>query len=344
VSKRRITSISAEYHKLPLKNPFIISIRSATNANVIRWHLSLDDGKEFLGESVPVQYVTGETPESVLAAAPKIEEILFGQSIEDFHSLIDEMERALPQDVAARTGVEIALYNAYAEANNVSVMKLLGGKAATAETDLTIARLPNAIDIAREAWHHDFRIFKIKVGGGTMQEDEDRIVGIAAALPEAIFRLDANQSLTARQTLELTEALLKNNITIELIEQPVPKEDIAALDEISRISPIPIIADEACCTPGDAIRLFERTAVQGVNVKLMKSGIKGALEIIEIAKAARRRLMIGCMLESEIGMAARVALACGTNAFEYIDLDGHVLLDLAKPITLFHSDGPRLWM
>jgi L-alanine-DL-glutamate epimerase-like enolase superfamily enzyme len=341
---QKIKSIHAEYHKLPLKNPFVISIRSAKNANVIRWHLCLDDEKEFLGESVPVQYVTGETPESVLASVSSIEDMLRGQSVEDFHSLIDEMEQALPRDVAARTGVEIALYNAYAAASNVSVMKLLGGASVTVETDLTIARLPNAVDVAREAWHRGFRIFKMKVGGGTMQEDEDRILGIAAALPDAIFRLDANQSFTVKQTLELTDILLKSGITIELIEQPVPKEDIAALDEISRISPVPIIADEACRNPTEASRLFAETAVQGVNVKLMKSGIKGALEIIRIAKAANRKLMIGCMLESEIGMAASVALACGTDAFDYIDLDGHVLLDLAEPITLFKTDGPRLWI
>ena len=342
--KSRIRSIHAEYHKLPLKNPFVISIRSATNANVVRWHLCLDDEREFLGESVPVQYVTGETPETVLIALPRIAEIVQGRLVEDMHGIMEEMARVLPHDVAARTGAEIALYNAFAAETGLSVMKLLGGANATVETDLTIARNPNAIDIARDAWRNGFRIFKMKVGGGAMEEDEDRILGIAAALPEAIFRLDANQSLTVEATLELTDVLLRNGITLELIEQPVPKEDIAALDEIARLSPVPIIADEACCNPKEAFRLFAETSVQGVNVKLMKSGIKGALEIIEIAKAANRKLMIGCMLESEIGMAASVALACGTGAFDYIDLDGHLLLDLAEPITLFKTDGPRIWM
>ncbi len=74
----------------------------------------------------------------------------------------------------------------------------------------------------------------------------------------------------------------------------------------------------------------------------MKSGIRGALDIIAIAKASDRKLMIGCMLESEIGMAASVALACGTNAFDYIDLDGHALLDLKEPINLFSAEGPML--
>jgi len=265
-----IASLSAAYHQLPLKNPFILSIRSATNANVIRWILSTDDGREYLGESVPVQYVTGETPESVLTVQPRIENLLNGRDVSDMFSLLSEMSRAFPTDVAARAGVEIALYSAYASLTGVSVAKLLGGEDVTVETDLTISRLPNAADIAQEAWRQGFRIFKLKVGGGAMEEDVDRVLGITSLLPEAIIRLDANQALTVQSTMELTEMLLRNRVNIELIEQPVPKEDLAALDELARVSPVPIIADEACCSPSDATRLFLETAVQGVNVKLMK--------------------------------------------------------------------------
>ena len=340
--KRRIESIRAEYFQIPLKNPFILSIRSANHANVIRWRLRTEDGREFPGESVPVQYVTGETPETALAAVPKIDALLHGALIEDLPYLIHEMERALPNDIAARAGVEIALYNAFTAETGIPLEKLLGGENVTLETDLTIARIPNALEVAREAWQEGFRIFKMKVGGGPMEEDLDRILSIAEEFPEAVFRLDANQSLTPRSTVKLAEALLRNDITVELIEQPVPKEDLAALDEVVRICIIPIIADEACRTPAEAYRIFSETAVQGVNVKLMKSGIGGALDIIRIAKAAGRRLMIGCMLESEIGMAASVALACGTGAFDYIDLDGHLLLDLKEPISLFSAEGPRI--
>ncbi len=338
----RIASLKAEYFQIPLKNPFILSIRTAHHANVIRWRLRLEDGRAFPGESVPVQYVTGETPESVLMVAPKIEAILRGAAIEDMYHLIHEMAEVLPRDVAARAGVEIALYNAYSVECGIGVEKLLGGENATLETDLTIARIPNAVEVARAAWREGFRIFKMKVGGGPMEEDYDRILGVAETLPEAIFRLDANQSLTPETTVELTERLLQNDITIELIEQPVPKEDLKALDEVSKVSPVPIIADEACRTPPEAYRIFSETATHGVNVKLMKSGIQGALAIIRIAKAAGRKLMIGCMLESEVGMAASVNLACGTGAFDYVDLDGHVLLDLQEPISLFRAEGPRL--
>src|SRR5580765_3509574 len=125
---QRITSLHAEYVPLPLKNPFVLSIRTATHATVIRWRLGVEDGSEFQGESVPVQYVTGETKESVLAAAPKLEALLKGNHIEDLLHLSRMMEREFPNDVAARTGVEIALYNAFSSEVGISVPTLLGGK------------------------------------------------------------------------------------------------------------------------------------------------------------------------------------------------------------------------
>ncbi|HEY3875526.1 MAG TPA: enolase C-terminal domain-like protein [Candidatus Kapabacteria bacterium] len=344
----KILSLRAEYIQLPLKNPFILSIRSTHEANVIDWRMTLDDGSESFGSCVPVQYVTGETPQSVLALVPNLESFLKGRTLDHPFELCRDIAAEFPSDPAARAGVEIAIFNAIASRERIPLRALLGTENVLLETDLTISRIPNAIEVARAAWREGFRIFKMKIGGSqagdsaALTSDIDRILGIAAEFPEAIFRLDANQSLTVRSTLELTENLLRNDISLELIEQPVPKADLAALDEIAKLSPVPIIADEACVSPEDAERLFAETAVQGVNVKLMKSAISGTIEIMRIAKQADRKLMIGCMLENEIGMATSVALAAATDAFDFIDLDGHLLLDLAHPISLFHSAGPTL--
>jgi L-alanine-DL-glutamate epimerase-like enolase superfamily enzyme len=345
--KRTIRSLTAAYFQLPLRNPFVISIRTATYANVIRWRLELENGEVFLGECVPVQYVTGETPESVMAVAPSMEAEILGRRVDDLHETVRHLQSTFPLDVAARAGVEIALYSALAAELGRPVIDLLAEEAGdgvrhAVETDLTIARNPNAVEIAKEAWAAGFRIFKIKVGGGSMQEDIDRILGITHSMPDAVIRLDANQALTVESTLELIDRLLSHGVHLELVEQPVPKEDLKSLDAIARVSPVPILADEACKSAEDADRIFSTTAVHGVNVKLMKSGITGAIEIIRVAKAAGKKLMIGCMLESEIGMAASVALACGTGAFDYIDLDGHLLLNLEAPIALFEAQGPLL--
>jgi L-Ala-D/L-Glu epimerase len=340
-----ILSLTAYHVQLELHNPFVLSIRSATHANIIRWELLVSDGGEqrtFFGECVPVQYVTGETVESTLVVAHDIAQRINGRQVFDMHAIVAELRSALPQAPAAIAGVEIALFNAFAELTGVSVHKHLGGHGATLETDLTIAKVPNALEIARAAWEHGIRAIKIKVGGAGYDEDLARVRELVSNLPGLRLRLDPNQGFDAHTALRFIDDALKLGAQIEFVEQPTPREDYAALDEVSRLSPVPIIADEACVTPQDAFRLLSTTAVHGVNVKLMKSGLAGAQEIIAIAKAAGRTLMIGCMLESEIGLAASVALASGTGEFEYVDLDGHLLVKYDAPPTSFEARGPYL--
>jgi L-Ala-D/L-Glu epimerase len=182
----------------------------------------------------------------------------------------------------------------------------------------------------------------MKVGGAGLNEDLVRVFTIHQELPDVIIRLDANQAFTPEAAVAFTASLLDKGVSIELIEQPVPKEDIPALDRTAQLSPVPVIADEACKSVADAEMLFTTTAVQGVNVKLMKSGLRGALEIIQCAQQYGKQLMIGCMLEAEIGMAASIALAAGTGAFHYVDLDGHLLVKLPHSPRLFTAEGPLL--
>src|SRR5205823_3336128 len=127
------------------------------------------------------------------------------------------------------------------------------------------------------------------------------------------------------------------------VEQPVLKEDLAALDQVADASPVPVFADEAVKTPRDALEVVTQTRAHGINVKLMKSGIAGALEIIAICRAAGRKLMIGCMLESSLGIAFSLALACGTGAFDYVDLDSHLLLHEEGNNPWFDEAGPILF-
>src|SRR5207237_5059029 len=95
-------------------------------------------------------------------------------------------------------------------------------------------------------------------------------------------------------------------------------------------------------SPADALRVVRETRTHGLNVKLMKSGISGALDIIAIARAAGRQLMIGCMLETRRGIAASLALACGAGAFTYADLDSHLLVNEPSENPHFSQEGSIL--
>ena len=104
---------------------------------------------------------------------------------------------------------------------------------------------------------------------------------------------------------------------------------------------IPVFADEAVVSAADAVRVFEAEAADGVNIKVAKSGLLGALDIIHIAQRFKKRLAIGCMEESKVGLAASVHLACGTGVFEWVDLDSVYLLEPSAQRGGFHMKGPK---
>jgi len=103
-------------------------------------------------------------------------------------------------------------------------------------------------------------------------------------------------------------------------------KDIEGLKFVRYNSPYPVAADESAKTKYDVFNLIKMDAVDYINIKLMKSGISDALAIVEMVKSANKKLMIGCMGESSIGINQSVQIALGTGAFEFCDLDSHLML------------------
>jgi L-alanine-DL-glutamate epimerase-like enolase superfamily enzyme len=170
-----------------------------------------------------------------------------------------------------------------------------------------------------------FRIFKAKVG---KDEDEDiaRVMAISEGAPGCCFVLDANQGFQPAQAVEFIKNLLSRGIMIRAFEQPVNATDLDGMRFVSENANVPVIADEAAQTLADVKEIARSKAATGVNVKLMKCGMVGALEIISICKKTGLDLMFGCMLESKIAQSAAAHIACGTGAFSLFDLDSDLLL------------------
>jgi L-alanine-DL-glutamate epimerase-like enolase superfamily enzyme len=178
---------------------------------------------------------------------------------------------------------------------------------------------------AAKAVKRGFKALKVKVGVNPT-EDVERLRLIREAVGEEIqLRIDANQGWKPKQAIEALNKMEKFNI--QFAEQPVPAENLKGLIEVKKNSPIPIMADESVHSPQDAIRLIQAEAVDLINIKLMKSGgiLKGR-KIAEIAEAANIPCMIGCMGESEIGIAAGAHLAAAVRNIQYADLDSDILL------------------
>jgi L-alanine-DL-glutamate epimerase-like enolase superfamily enzyme len=337
----QIAAITAERVDLPMRRPFESAKRLTTAAELVRVTARLQSGVEGRGEAAPAGYVTGEEADSLQLAVTAGTADLVGLPIDRPQVWQARLRAALPDHPTGRSAVEAALYDALAARCGVPLWRWWGGATPTVISDLSIPLLPpeNAAAIAREAVAAGFQHLKIKVGSPTPGEDEARVRAIAEAVPGTPLRLDGNQAFTPNLALTFVHGLVDAGVPVELLEQPVDRSDWDGLTTVTRRSPVPVIADEAVLTPADALRVAATGAAQGINLKLAKSGIVDALAIIAIARAARLRLMLGCMIESDWAIRTAVHLACGTGAFDYLDLDSHVLIGQEPPYSGFWQRG-----
>ncbi len=172
-------------------------------------------------------------------------------------------------------------------------------------------------------------IYKIKVG---TSDDIPRLQAMRAAT-DARIRVDANAGWTIDQAIELLPIL--EELKVELIEQPLAKDDWEGMKKLYKLSRIPLIADEACVFESDVEKMVGH--FHGINIKLTKcSGITPAIRMIKDARSKDLSIMLGCMNESSIGSAALVHLS---PMVDYLDADGPLLLKEDLASGLEYRDG-----
>jgi L-alanine-DL-glutamate epimerase-like enolase superfamily enzyme len=182
-------------------------------------------------------------------------------------------------------------------------------------------------------------IYKIKVG---VPGDVEMVEALRKHT-DAVFRVDANAGWTLEEAQQKIPVL--KELGVELIEQPLAKDNWEGMMVLFNESPLPLIADESCVYEQDVEKC--KGYFHGINIKLTKcSGITPARRMIEKARALEMKIMVGCMNESTIGSAAIAHLA---PLVDYVDMDGPLLLaeDTATGITYDHgkvsiSDKPGL--
>ena len=233
----------------------------------------------------------------------------------------------------ARCGLELALYDRLGRMRGLPLYRLLGlPDPRPLPTSWTIAiDAPEAM--AALATHMPgYPVIKIKLGGDG--GDEDRLAAIRAARPDARLRVDANAGWTlaqARAILRRFEAY-----DLEMIEQPLAWDAIAEMGLLQKETAIPIVADESVHTLEDVERLAE-AGVAGINVKLMKvGGLTPALRLIRRARQQGMRIMLGCMIETSLGVTAMAHLM---GLAEWIDLDAPMLISNDPFEGLQYGDG-----
>jgi L-alanine-DL-glutamate epimerase-like enolase superfamily enzyme len=274
------------------------------------------DGIAGLGEAAPIARYN-ETAESAAAFIDKARPVL-ERDLGDYAVLFGEVDAAGPGEHAAKAALDMAILDWVGKRLKVPLWKLLGlgrDKAVTTTYSIGIDEVPVMQQKVRDA--ADFSVYKIKVG---TPDDRKIIEGIREVTAKPL-RTDANEGWkTKEEALEMINWMAGQGV--ELVEQPLPAsrlEDYAWLKDRVKI---PVFADESLIQASDLPKIAPY--VHGVNIKIMKcGGVQEAIRLAAMARALGLRLMIGCMIESSLGISAGAAVA---SLFDYADLDGNLLI------------------
>jgi L-alanine-DL-glutamate epimerase-like enolase superfamily enzyme len=304
--------ISARRATLELAETFVIARSSQDTAEVVYVEIE-HEGQIGYGEATPIERYD-QTAESALAY---VEE--HGDKLGDDPWALEEIESRLPpEQFAARAGIEAALHDLQGKLAGISVWRLLGLRRAGPPTSWTIW-LGDPDDMARraEAVGDRFKRLKLKLGGGDgLDVERARAVRGVTELP---LMVDVNEWWSLDEALEALPQLAE--LDVEYCEQPLPAGDPDG-PTLKKRSPLPIYVDEDCHVAADVPACAERA--HGVNVKLAKSGgIREAIRITHVARALGLGVMLGCMNESGLAVAAGAQVA---SLCDHVDLDGNLLL------------------
>jgi o-succinylbenzoate synthase len=312
---------------LRYKEPFRIAPAASSESRSIIVKITTDYDAIGWGESSPSKRVTGETPETVIKILDKIAPRLIDQCPLRIEYDVELMDSIVNGNPAAKAAIDMALHDILGKTARKPLFMLMGGYRMGVLTDITLSiKSPREMaDDAVKAVKRGFKALKVKVGVNPA-EDVERVKLIREAVGNDVqIRIDANQGWTRQKAVEVLKKIAK--FDIEFVEQPVPTEDLKGLISLRKNSPISVMADESIHSPEDAALLIQAGAVDLINIKLMKSGgILKARKIAAIAEASGIPCMIGCMGESEIGIAAGAHLAAAVRNIQYADLDSDILL------------------
>lgn len=243
----------------------------------------------------------------------------------DIKARLDEL---ITDQSCAKAALDIALLDWVGKKFNQPLFRLFGlNPAATPITTFTIGI--DTPDVVKQKVKEaaDFPVLKIKVG---LKNDQEMLDAVRSVTDKPL-RVDANEGWkTKEEALEKIKWL--EGLGVELIEQPLPSSMLEETRWLRERVKIPILADESVKTTRDIPALA--TAFDGINIKLMKSGgVQEALTMIKMARALGMKVMLGCMIESSVAIAAAAQIS---PLVDYADLDGNLLI-ANDPFT-----GPRV--
>ena len=320
INRVELTVLSIEMHE-----PYSVAYSDFTHADNIFIRLDSDRFSGW-GCIAPDPDVTGETiPEIYEKASSLLPELLTGEDYLRRALLMRRLKRRTPGLYSLWAGVDTALWDLLGKKAGIPVWKIIGGYREKIRSSITIGicSLEKTMTTINRYTDEGWEIIKLK-GGLDVDDDIARLKRIRKDYGRRLkIRFDANQGYTPGQALYFIEQT--KDLHIELLEQPTMKSRPDLLGVVTRKSPIPVMADESMISLFDAFHLVKNGLADLMNIKLMKAGgITEAIQVDAVARAAGVEVMVGCMDEAALGVAAGLHFALSRPNIRFADLDGHI--------------------
>lgn len=310
--------LSAEPITLHLKTPFRIAHGTSTARHNVLVHLG-----DSVGEGALAPYYDHSQAEAVAYLQNLDLDALLG---DDSLALEEVLDRLPPGPAPARAAIDIALHDHWARQLGQPLYRLWGLNPARAPlSSLTLSIAQDEDELRRRVRAAEgFPILKLKLGTGDLEADE-AIVRLVRQETDAHLCVDANSAWSVKEAAYITPRLASYGLLF--VEQPIPRADVEDWHRLRRLLPHdlpPLIADESVRQADDILALAG--AADGINIKLSKAGgLREARRMITLSRVLGMQVMLGCMVESSVGITAAAHLA---PMVDFADLDGN--LDVAN--------------
>jgi len=329
-----IREIIAEIVDLPIRRPHRFASQTMHRASHLLVRVRTEEGLEGIGEGTTPggPWWGGESVETMKVVIDSyLAPALIGENATRIGRVLEKMDRVAARNAFAKAAVEMACHDVLGKALGVPLCDLLGGPLrdslpvlwtlAAGDADKDVAEAEEKLAAGLHSR------FKVKVGGGDVDAELERLARISGALGDrAQLTVDPNGSWDELKAMRALPRLAE--IGVSLLEQPVPDWDLAGMARLTGAGLVPIMADECMRSVHDALAVVERRAAHVFSLKVLKSGgITRTQKTAAIAEAAGMRCFGGTSLETSVGTAASINLFCAVpNLTEGCELFGPLLL------------------
>jgi L-alanine-DL-glutamate epimerase-like enolase superfamily enzyme len=328
----QITKVKIIPVELKLREPVRMSgIPQIGQVTAIFVQMETQQGRSAWGCGVAHPSLNNQEPGQALKACRKAADIIPDLHPTNIEYTFSHLTPLLEETPAALCAFDLAFHDLLGMIAGMPLYRLLGGYRNKIQTSATVplGTLEESVATAQMRAHQGFRMLKIK-GGLDPQEDIQRVKAVHRALPGITIRLDVDGGYNIQDALEVARTLGKR---LEMLEQPTPADDPDGLLQVTRNSPVPVLADQSILGPRSALELATHHNADGFSIKIGScGGLRNARQMEAIARAAGILMMVSCLIEPALLIAAGLSFALSSPSIQYADLDGH--LDLINDPTI----------